>query len=52
MNNKIRTLTGLTTTGTAHLGNYVGPIRPAIAASRRAAAESVYFRSGYPPRCK
>ena len=29
-----RVLTGITTTGTPHLGNYVGAIRPAIAASR------------------
>lgn len=28
---KQRTLTGITTTGTPHLGNYVGAIRPAIA---------------------
>lgn len=27
---KTRTLTGITTTGTPHLGNYVGAIRPAI----------------------
>jgi len=26
-------LTGITTTGIPHLGNYVGAIRPAIAAS-------------------
>lgn len=29
-----RVLTGVTTTGTPHLGNYVGAIRPAIEASR------------------
>ena len=29
-----RVLTGITTTGTPHLGNYVGAIRPAIAASK------------------
>ena len=29
-----RVLTGITTSGTPHLGNYVGAIRPAIAASR------------------
>ncbi|MEN8198371.1 MAG: tryptophan--tRNA ligase, partial [Pseudomonadota bacterium] len=28
-------LTGVTTTGTPHLGNYAGAIRPAIAASHR-----------------
>jgi tryptophanyl-tRNA synthetase len=36
----IRVLTGITTTGIPHLGNYVGAIRPAIAASRDAAVES------------
>ncbi len=30
-----RVLTGITTTGTPHLGNYVGAIRPAVAASRQ-----------------
>ena len=29
-----RILTGITTTGTPHLGNYVGAIRPAIASSK------------------
>ena len=29
-----RVLTGITTTGIPHLGNYVGAIRPAIAESR------------------
>ena len=29
---KQRVLTGITTTGTPHLGNYVGAIRPAIEA--------------------
>src|SRR6218665_3157740 len=38
-----RVLTGITTTGTLHLGNYVGAIRPAIAASRQAGVESFYF---------
>jgi len=28
-----RVLTGITTSGTPHLGNYVGAIRPAIQAS-------------------
>ena len=37
---KKRILTGITTTGTPHLGNYVGAIRPAIAASRRADVEA------------
>jgi tryptophanyl-tRNA synthetase len=40
-------LTGVTTTGTPHLGNYAGAIRPAIAASRRTDAESFYFLADY-----
>ncbi len=40
---KQRVLTGITTTGTPHLGNYVGAIRPAVAASRRDDAESFFF---------
>ncbi|HST28294.1 MAG TPA: tryptophan--tRNA ligase, partial [Rudaea sp.] len=43
----IRILTGITTTGTPHLGNYVGAIRPAIAASRNPGAESFYFLADY-----
>jgi tryptophanyl-tRNA synthetase len=43
----IRVLTGITTTGIPHLGNYVGAIRPAIAASRDAAVESFYFLADY-----
>jgi tryptophanyl-tRNA synthetase len=42
-----RVLTGITTSGTPHLGNYVGAIRPAILASRRAGAESIYFLADY-----
>ena len=42
-----RVLTGITTTGTPHLGNYVGAIRPAIAASRAADVESFYFLADY-----
>lgn len=40
---RTRVLTGITTSGTPHLGNYVGAIRPAIAASRAADTESFYF---------
>ncbi len=40
-------LTGITTTGTPHLGNYVGAIRPAIAASKIAENESYYFLADY-----
>ncbi|MEA9579672.1 tryptophan--tRNA ligase [Xanthomonas nasturtii] len=38
-----RVLTGITTSGTPHLGNYVGAIRPAIQASAGDDAESFYF---------
>ena len=44
---KRRILTGITTSGTPHLGNYVGAIRPAIAASRQAGNESFYFLADY-----
>ena len=44
---KTRYLTGITTTGTPHLGNYVGSIRPSLAASRRADVESFYFLADY-----
>ena len=44
---KRRVLTGITTTGSPHLGNYVGAIRPAIAASRRDDVESFYFLADY-----
>ena len=43
----IRVLTGITTSGTPHLGNYVGAIRPAIAASRAKGVESFYFLADY-----
>ncbi|MGH8031721.1 MAG: tryptophan--tRNA ligase [Luteimonas sp.] len=42
-----RILTGITTSGTPHLGNYVGAIRPAVAASRAADVESFYFLADY-----
>ena len=42
-----RVLTGITTSGTPHLGNYVGAIRPAIAASRVEGVESFYFLADY-----
>ncbi|MGV8923448.1 MAG: tryptophan--tRNA ligase, partial [Thermomonas sp.] len=44
---KTRVLTGITTSGTPHLGNYVGAIRPAIAASRMPGVESFYFLADY-----
>ena len=40
-------LTGITTTGTPHLGNYVGAIRPAIKASQDAGVNSFYFLADY-----
>jgi tryptophanyl-tRNA synthetase len=43
----LRVLTGITTTGTPHLGNYVGAIRPAVAASLNAGTESFYFLADY-----
>jgi tryptophanyl-tRNA synthetase len=42
-----RVLTGITTTGTPHLGNYVGAIRPAIAASHESNNQSFYFLADY-----
>ncbi len=42
-----RFLTGITTTGTPHLGNYVGSIRPSVAASTGAGATSFYFLADY-----
>ncbi len=40
---KTRVLTGITTSGTPHLGNYVGAIRPALASAQRADVENFYF---------
>ena len=40
-------LTGITTTGTPHLGNCVGAIRPAIAASLDPAVEAYLFLADY-----
>ena len=42
-----RYLTGITTSGTPHLGNYVGSIRPSVQASQRADVESFYFLADY-----
>lgn len=44
---KQRVLTGITTTGTPHLGNYVGAIAPAIAASKSEDNDSFYFLADY-----
>ncbi len=43
----VRVLTGITTSGTPHLGNYVGAIRPAIQASLAAGVQSYYFLADY-----
>ncbi len=40
---KARILTGITTTGTPHLGNYVGAIRPAIRESQTGKVDAFYF---------
>jgi len=47
MQQPTRFLTGITPSGTPHLGNYVGSIRPAVAASRTAGVESYYFLADY-----
>ena len=43
----VRWLTGITTSGTPHLGNYVGSVRPSVRASRMEGAESFYFLADY-----
>ena len=40
-------LTGITTTGTPHLGNYVGAIKPCIDASHDVDVRSYYFLADY-----
>ncbi len=40
-------LTGITTTGTPHIGNYVGAIRPGITASRDLTTRHFYFLADY-----
>jgi len=40
-------LTGITTTGTPHIGNYVGAIRPGIVASKDPSTEHFYFLADY-----
>ena len=42
-----RVLTGITTSGTPHLGNYAGAIRPSIEASRRPDVDAFYFLADY-----
>ena len=43
----LRVLTGITTSGTPHLGNYVGAIRPTVRASRLPHVESYFFLADY-----
>ena len=43
----LRVLTGITTSGTPHLGNYVGAIRPAVRASLQPGVQSFYFLADY-----
>jgi len=40
-------LTGITTTGTPHIGNYVGAIRPSIAASKDPDKKNYYFLADF-----
>lgn len=40
-------LTGITTSGTPHLGNYVGAIRPAVESSKNKDLMSYYFLADY-----
>src|SRR5690606_30593505 len=42
-----RVLTGIKPSGTPHLGNYVGAIRPAVVASREPGIESYFFLADY-----
>ena len=44
---KKRVLTGITTSGTPHLGNYVGAIRPAVEASLSGSFDSFFFLADY-----
>lgn len=42
-----RVLTGITTTGTPHLGNYAGAIRPSVLASTQPDVDAFYFMADY-----
>ena len=44
---KRRVLTGITTSGAPHLGNYVGAIRPAVEASQSGDYDSFFFLADY-----
>ncbi len=43
----VRVLTGITTTGTPHLGNYVGAIRPALRMAAQPGSEAFFFLADY-----
>lgn len=43
----IRVLTGITTSGTPHLGNYAGAIRPSVQASTQPGVDAFYFLADY-----
>jgi tryptophanyl-tRNA synthetase (EC 6.1.1.2) len=47
MSARTRVLTGITTTGTPHLGNYVGAIRPALRMARDAGTDAFFFLADY-----
>jgi tryptophanyl-tRNA synthetase len=44
---KQRILTGITTTGSPHLGNYLGAIKPAVMYSQDKTVDSFYFLADY-----
>ena len=44
---KTRVLTGITTTGTPHLGNYVGAIRPAVRSTQSGEVDAFFFLADY-----
>lgn len=46
-NRPLRVLTGIKPTGVPHLGNYLGAIRPAVAASAAPGVESFFFLADY-----
>lgn len=42
-----RVLTGITTTGTPHLGNFVGAVRPSVRASTEPGVDAFFFMADY-----
>lgn len=47
MSKSTRVLTGITTSGIPHLGNYAGAIRPAIEASQQPSNDAFFFMADY-----